>query len=234
MSKLIDINILEIIKHVAVYTEILPILFYLSTKRRLVDKGLWVIFFLPTVSFINNIYAFYLGFYEHRSNFLFYNLEQLTETYLLYYFFYFIVKNVIIRKVVLVLCILYLFLWIASLLKFGNTKYYSSCTNFQNMTVLGLVIFYYYEQIIIINSAFIYGESIFWIVTAFFIYTAGTFFLYLFIPSFDLAEQQKYYDGFNSIFTILRTILISVAIFVKKDNGKNDSNNFNKSSGLLK
>jgi hypothetical protein len=102
------------------------------------------------------------------------------------------------------------------------------------MTVLGLIIYYYYEQIVIINTAFIYAEPTFWIVTAFFIYIAGTFFLYLFIPSFDLVEQEKYYGIFNSIFTIIRTILISVAIFIRPGFSKIDSNNLIKREGVYK
>ena len=195
------------------------------------SKGLWVIFFLPTVSFVTNIYALYLRYYKHHSNFLFYNLEQLTEVFLLYYFFYRIIKSVRVRKSVFFLSFLYIVIWILSRLKFGDTRYFSSCTNFENITVLGLVMYYYYEQIIIINSAFIYAEPVFWIVTAFFIYVAGTFFLYLFISSFSLVEQERYYNILNPIFTIIRTLLICVAVFIQSDTNKLDRNNFFKREG---
>lgn len=160
------------------------------------------------------MFALYLLYYQHKSNFLFYNVYQLAESISLYYFFYLIIKNVAIRKIILFLSILYIIFWMFSLFKFGNKSYFSGCTNFENMTVLGLIIYYYYEQIIIINSAFIYAESTFWIITAFFIYIAGTFFLYLYIPSLDLLEQERYYV-LNYIFTIIRTVLLSVAIFIK-------------------
>ncbi|WP_026260111.1 hypothetical protein [Segetibacter koreensis] len=92
------------------------------------------------------------------------------------------------------------------------------------MTILALIIYYYYEQIIIINSAFIYAEATFWIVTAYFIYIAGTFFLYLYMPSLNNAEQEQYYV-LNYIFTIIRTLLICVALFVKPGSNKIDRNN---------
>lgn len=216
------------------YTEILPIIFYLFLRRKFSGKSLWVIFFLPTISFLNNIYSLYLRYYEHRSNFLFYNIEQLIETILLYYFFYLTIKNTVARKTIFFFSILYLILWIFSFYQFRDTKYFSSCTTFENMTVLALIIYYYYEQIIIINSAFIYAESTFWIVTAFFIYISGTFFLYLFISSFNLIEQRKYYDLLNSIFTIIRTLLISVAIFIQPDFTKTNRSNLIKREGLYK
>ena len=86
-----------------------------------------------------------------------------------------------------------------------------------------LIIYYYYEQIILINSAFIYAEATFWIVTAYFIYIAGTFFLYLYIPSLNDVEQEQYYV-LNYIFTIIRTVLICVATFVKPGNSKMNGN----------
>lgn len=208
------------------YTEILPIIFFLLIKRKFFIERLWVIYFLITLSFINDFYALYLLYYQHRSNFLFYNIYQLTETFLLYYFFYLIIKNAFVKKVILFLSIPYIILWLLSLLKFGDNSYFSSCTNFENITVLGLIIYYYYEQIIIINTAFIYAESTFWIVTAFFIYIAGIFFLFLYIPSLNLPENEKYYV-LTYIFTIIRTVLLCVAIFIKPGFSKKiESNNF--------
>lgn len=117
------------------------------------------------------------------------------------------------------LSIIFTVFWVFSFFKFRDKSYFSGCTNFENMTVLGLIIYYYIEQIIIINSAFIYSEATFWIITAFFIYIAGTFFLLLYMPSLDLAEQEKYYV-LNYIFMIIRTVLLSVAIFIKQDSVK--------------
>ena len=134
-------------------------------------------------------------------------------------------RSVFVKKIILLLSILYIVLWSYSFFKFGDKSYFSSCTNFENITVLGLAIYYYYEQIIVINSAFIYAETTFWIVTAFFIYIAGTFFLFLYIPSLSLPEQGKYYV-LAYIFTIIRTVLLSVALLIKPGFSKKiDKNN---------
>ena len=166
------------------------------------------------LSFINDGYSLYLLNYLNKSNFLFYNIYQLAETFSLYYFFYYIIRRPFLKRLIWLFSFLYIILWLISFFKFGNSSYFSSCTNFENITVLALIIYYYYEQIIVINTVFIYGESIFWIATAFFIYIAGTFFLFLYIPSLNLAEQEKYYL-LTYIFTIIRTVLLSVAVFIK-------------------
>ena len=106
-------------------------------------------------------------------------------------------------------------LWALSFLKFGKRSYFYGCINFENLTVLAFALFYYFEQIVLINSIFIYAESTFWVVTAYFIYFSGTFFLYLYIPTLNENDQKTYYDILNSIFTIIRTALLSVAIFIK-------------------
>lgn len=133
---------------------------------------------------------------------------------MLYYYFSLVIKKTSVKRIIAFLSIPYIILWIVSLLKFGDKSYFSSCTNFENITILGLAIYYYYEQIIIINSAFIYAEAAFWIVTAFFIYIAGTFFLFLYLASLNLSEHGKYYV-LAYIFTIIRTILLCIAIFIK-------------------
>ncbi len=209
------INIADTIRNISVLTEILPVTFYLFFKKRIFIKSLGTIILLSTLYFINDVYALYLLYYRHKSNFLFYNIVLLIETICLYYFFYLIIKDHFFKKILFFISIIFTVFWVFSFFKFGNKSYYWSCINFENISVLAIAIFYYYEQIIIINSAFIYAESVFWVVTAYLIYIAGTFFLYLYIPSFNSEEQKNYYDILNSIFTIIRTVLISVAIFIK-------------------
>lgn len=193
-------------------------------KKRVFIKSLRVIIILLAVCFINDVFSLYL-FYQQKSNFLFYNVFLLIETLSLYYFFSNIINNHVFQKMLLFLGIIFSIFWFFSLLKFGNKSYFYGCINFENISILPLAIFYYYEQIILINATFIYAESIFWIVTAYFIYFCGTFFLYLFIPSLNILEQKDYYDILNSIFIIIRTVLLSVAIFIKPGYSKINSSN---------
>lgn len=203
----------------------LPLIFYLFLRKRIFIKSLGIIILLSSLYFVNDVYALYLLYYKHKSNFLFYNVIILVETLSLYFFFYLIIHAQFLKKILFFLSIIFIIFWCISFFKFGNKSYYWGCINFENISVLAIAIFYYYEQIIVINSAFIYAESIFWVVTAYFIYFAGIFFLYLYIPSFNSEEQKNYYDILNSVFIVIRTVLLSVAIFLKPGFSKIDKIN---------
>jgi len=58
---------------------------------------------------------------------------------------------------------------------------------------------------------FIYSETMFWVVSAYFIYCAGTFFLFLYVGFLPKNEQESSYT-LNSLLTITRTILLSIAL----------------------
>lgn len=164
-------------------------------------------------------------YYQQKSNFLFYNIFLLIETLSLYYFFSGIITSLFFKKILFVLSIIFTVFWTFSHLKFGDKSYFYGSVIFENLSILPIAIFYYYEQMILISSAFIYAESIFWIVTAYFIYFSGTFFLYLYIPTLNVDEQEYYYNILNSIFIIIRTVLLCVAIFVKPGYNKINGNN---------
>lgn len=217
-------HISDIVRNIAVFTEILPVILYLFLRKRILVKSLWIIIVLIAIGSVTDSYSLYL-FYNKKSNFLFFNVYLLIETITLYYFFSLVIHSSVFKKVLLLLSIFFTVFWVFSLIKFSNQSFFYYCINFENISILAIAVFYYYEQIIIINSAFIYAESVFWIVTAYFIYIAGTFFLYLYIPAFDSAEQKDYYDILNAIFTIIRTMLLCVAILLKPGYSKIDSKN---------
>ncbi len=83
----------------------------------------------------------------------------------------------------------------------------------ENILILSAVIYFYYEQILKVSVLNIFSQPQFWVVTAYFIYFAGTFFLILYISSLNHKEQGQYYV-MNYIFTIIRTILLSIAMLI--------------------
>jgi len=95
--------------------------------------------------------------------------------------------------------------------------YLNTCINFENISILSFSIYYYYTVTIKKNISYIYEETKFWIVTAYFLNSAGTFFLYLYISSLNRDDIEKYYT-LNYVFTIIRTIVLSVALLMKPPN----------------
>lgn len=188
-------------------------IFYLAFRKRLNDKSLRVIFFLLIIGMCNDVYGIYL-IWNRVGNFFNYNLFILIESLLLYYFFSLIIDSPFVKKILLILGFTFSIIWIFFYVKFQNTAYYNACLNIENISILALCNYYYYEKIIKKNSHYIYTEPRFWIVTAYLIYIAGTFFLVLYIPSLNTEDQEKFYV-LNYLFTIIRTILLSVAMFMQ-------------------
>lgn len=158
---------------------------------------------------------------QKKSNFLLYNVYCFIETLSLYYFFSMVFKDRLLKKLLLFSTLFYTLVFIFSLIVFKDKSYFYNCIIFENISILAFAIYYYYRQTIVIDSAFIYSEPVFWVVTAYFIYIASTYFLYLYIPSLNSSDQEKYYL-LNYLFIIVRTVLLSISMFVKPGSNKLD------------
>lgn len=188
-------------------------------------KELRVIIFLIVIDFVINILSLHL----HSTNYTPYNSLLLIETFCLLLFFYKIVLNRRIKSLLSLIILLSFFYWTYDFVKYGTKDYLNSFQTFENILILLIVIYYYYEQILKINVQDIFLQPHFWVVTAYFIYFAGTFFLILYIPSLNSKEQEQYYV-MNYLFTIIRTILLCIAMLMKPIEGKKNirKNNFSK------
>lgn len=193
-------------------------IFYLLNFYEFKDKSLRVIFFLLTFGFLFDLYGWYC-FITGEANFFFYNLFILVQTLFLYSFFYLIFQSKFFKVLLIIASACFLIMWIIFFLRIRSTGYFTVLESVQNISILILSIYFFYEQIFKNSFYFIFSKPHFWIVTAYFIYIAGTFFLILFLTSMNNSEQQEYYSIINYTFTIIRTILLSVAMFMKKTTG---------------
>lgn len=73
----------------------------------------------------------------------------------------------------------------------------------------------------------LYKKAFFWIAIAFFIYSAGNFFLFLFKNSSKQDENfQIQYTIIYSTFTILKNVLLCIGLYLNKNN-EGTSNSIN-------
>jgi len=151
-----------------------------------------------------------------KSNYISFNTYLLIETICLYVFYQKIVFGKLVKKILSVVIILLVLFWINGFIKAGQNEFLYYSVTFENIFILVFAIYYYYEQVIILNKSYIYTKIRFWIVTAFFVNAAGTFFLLLYIPSLNNEDQQRYYL-LNYLFVIIRTVLLSIAMFGKSE-----------------
>lgn len=91
----------------------------------------------------------------------------------------------------------------------------------ESIIILLLCIYYLYLQIKGANDFRIYSTFNFWIIITFLIYFSGTFFLYILTENMVYnITFQKQYLVINSSFSILKNILLCVAMCMKADNNK--------------
>ena len=187
--------------------------------KRINDKSLWAIFCLLIFTIFADVYGLYT-FYLDISNILAFNVFLIIETSLLYYFFFQLFLTRLIKQLLIFLFCFFLLFWTVEFFNYGTKQFLFYGAIFENITVLAFIIYFYYEQLIKFNSTLIYYQSRFWVVSAYLVYIAGTFFLLLFMTSLNSKDQVKYYV-LNYVFVIIRTILLSIAMFVRNNEGKN-------------
>lgn len=95
-----------------------------------------------------------------------------------------------------------------------------------NVAILAILIIiwsiiFFYEQLTkptIGEQLFLYNSPSFWIVSAYLIYFAGTFFLFTYSQNRDLelgSETFIQYSLINGVFILIKNILLSVAMFTR-------------------
>ncbi len=230
----LNIKILEnFILNLSVYTEVLPVIFYLVFRKKMNDKGLQVVFFLLAVTFIIDLYGLYT-ISNHKDNFLSYNIHLLVEGICFSIFFYQIFRNRPIRKIIYGTGGFFILYWLYKFIKVGGTDVFlGTCETIKNVLIFAFAIYYYYERVIKTNEISVFSRPAFWVVTAYLIYIAGTFFLLLYLPSLSKPDQEKYYI-LNYVFVVIRTIVLSVAMFMKSNESGGITHNSEASSTLTK
>lgn len=187
----------------------------MSFFKRIMDGSLRVIFFLLIINLLLDIYGLYT-LTNKAANFVSFNIYTLIETAFLYIFFYRIFIRDLAKKTVLFVFSIFFIFWLSLFIKYGSSIFLLNCAALEYTTILAFAINYYYEQLVKANSSYVYLKPRFWIVSAYLVYVAGTFFLLLYIPLLPYEQQLKYYV-LNYVFVIIRTILLSIAMFMKNN-----------------
>jgi hypothetical protein len=222
-AKLYPISLETYILVFSVIIELAPVVFYLVNRKKINDKNLRVIFLLLVIGLLNDAYGVYC-IWKEKENFLFYNSFLLFETLLLSTFFYQVFRKKPAKIVVVVMACFCVAAWIFIYKKVGHTAYYNNFTTLENSLLLCYVLYYYFERILISNSEMIYSDPKFWIITGYLVFTSGTFFLLLYYPTLTIEERSKFYI-LNYVFAIIKTVLLTVAMFMK--NKPEPPKNFN-------
>ncbi len=221
MNQILIIGTTDSIILASVVTEVVPVVFYLLFQKKNKDNSLRVIFYLLIINFFNDLYGVYRLF-QLKPNILNFNFYILIETLFIYVFYRKILSDHFIKHVLSAISIIFVAFWLFEFISFGQSRFLYYCVTYENIFIILFAIYFYYEKIFLLNNALIYNNIKFWTVAAFFVNAAGTFFLLLYIPTLPTRDQAAYYI-LSNIFTIIRTILLCIAMLMNNDNSKNKS-----------
>jgi hypothetical protein len=177
------------------------------------DKSLRVIFFVFMISFISDVGGLF-SMYIEKENIVFYNVCLLLEATFLYFFFFQSLNSKVVKKTVLATAVAFILIWFFYFFETKSSKYLNVCNTIENITIIIFSLIFYYERIIKANTLFFAEKPLFWIVSAYFIYCAGTFFLFLYLASLSMQDQLRYYTVINCVFTLLRTTLLCIGLLI--------------------
>lgn len=165
------------------------------------------------IGFVFEMAQFYF-IYRGDSTNIFTNIFTLIETLFLFYFFQRVMISNRAVKTISLLAVLFICVWLFLFIKSGASENLDLAYGMECICIIGLSIYYFFEQVKNPDSLYIYSQARFWVVAAYLIYTAGTFFLFLYQKDLSMEEQKKYFVV-NSVFLILKSFILSAAMFMK-------------------
>lgn|GEM_PF-3878564 len=207
------------IDDIARLTTLLPVIVYFSFKK----KGK----LLQAIVFFNTFYLVYDFLYYLIRNFDkemgdYFNLFYVPLEYLLiYYFFRILYKSKSSLKFLNYTVLFFLTFWAVSSYFIPVSTFNSILNGLESLIVIILTLIYFYEEIKAPQSLFIYSQPQFWGVIGFFLFFAGSFFVFLYKQTYKQEELfREQYSYIHSSFFILRNLLFSIALFIRPEKVK--------------
>ncbi len=190
---------------------------FLLYKRHTKEKSLWVIFFYILYCTINEFVGYYLNKIHFEYIFVVFAFFTVIEfTFFSLFFYYALPSRSVKRGIFILLGVFLAFSFIDFFLVNQMNSFDSIAVGVESILIILMCIFYLIAQIRGNNNLFVYSTSNFWVIITFLIYISGTFFLY--IMAENMIQTKSFHDQYiiiNSVFNILKNILLSVAMLMK-------------------
>ena len=214
--------ILNIIRYTALFSHLLPLVFFLLFKRKSKEKSLWVIFYYFIYCILNESVGYYLHLMHIENAYFLYALFTVVEFSFFCFFYFYVLPNNNAKKFILPLWLCFIIFSCIDFFFINKMNGFDSFTSgLQTILVIGLCIYYLFVQIKGSNTLIVYSTSNFWIIITFLIYLSGTFFLYIMAETMINDKVYRFqYVIINSIFNILKNVLLSIAMLMKSGQEK--------------
>ena len=192
-------------------------MFFLLFKRNNNEKALRVIFFYIVYCVINEALGFYLQEIHFEYIFIVFALFTVVEFSFFCLFYHYVMSPGWMKKAVFPIWgLFFVFACIDFFLVNKMNSFDSITIGVDSILIILLCIYYLVVQIKGTNNLFVYSTSNFWIIITFLIYLSGTFFLYIMAETMIQSKAFRIqYIIINTLFNIIKNILLSVAMLMK-------------------
>ena len=215
--------ILNLIRYTGIFSHLLPLVFFLLFKFHTKEKSLWVIFYYILYCILNESAGYYLHQIHFENFFIFsFSLFTVLEFSFFCLFYFYVLPNDNAKKFIFPLWLCFIIFSCIDFFFINKMNGFDSfASGLQTILIIGLCIYYLFVQIKGSNTLFVYSTPNFWIIITFLIYLSGTFFLYIMAETMinDKVFRVQYII-INSIFNILKNVLLSIAMFMKSRSEK--------------
>lgn len=204
-----------LIENIARLSLFIPVLLYFFKKQ---NKEVRVLYYLLVFIFIHQI--IYGSLLKRESDLAesfnsFYTPVEFLITSL---YIRTLLRGRLYKTLILISILVYFTFWIPLFSFLGTQDYISYIRAFSYSLILIFSILYYYEQIRHPKTFFVYMQKSFWIVSGFFLFAAGTFFIFLF-DQFS-GNVKGFFDQYvyiHALLFIVRNFLFSMATLIKPE-----------------
>jgi hypothetical protein len=205
----------------SIFSNLLPLVFFLLNKIHSKEKSLKVILCYILYCIINDA----IGYYLQQDSSILVAVFNVVEFSSFCLFYYFALPPGAMKKAIFPIMGLFLaFACIDFFFINRMSSFDSILTGVESILIILMCIYYLIVQIKGSNNLFVYSTSNFWIIITFLIYLSGSFFLYIMAETmYHNRAFQIQYTIINSVFYILKNILLSIAMLMKATPVKNQT-----------
>ena len=152
-------------------------------------------------------------FFPYKLTHYLVSFNTIAEYVLFIWFLYINIKNIKLKKIIILVSILYLLFSIFYSLTVKIKTIDTIPIGLETIVILTFSFYFLYERMNEPTTDLIYNDYRFWIVLGMIIYLAGSFFIYIFSDQVDRELFNKYLS-ITLIFYALKNILFALGIWI--------------------
>jgi hypothetical protein len=205
---------LQLVENIARLSLLLPIILFFFQKNR--SRELWVIYFYVLFSVLRQILIQLFSKHNPTVVEILGELNPLTNYLFIGSFFYIANENKLDKKFIIIISVLYIPTQFFQFLFELTDSSLSIISTINTLIVLGFCLIYFYNQLKNPDITFIYLLPSFWITSAIFLFSSGTFFVFWYNLLYRNDELFTYqYVYIHAIIYLIRNIIFSIALIIK-------------------